>query len=103
MTTLTIMTMTEGLEEGRTGRPSSRPSSLPLAWAALGVGLGLMYRSTTSREQQTQALAPAAAHRHAETLRALDHQHTEMLEALRQQGGALRPLIERPAPATSRM
>jgi len=54
----------------------------PLAWVALGVGLGqlvllgvglgLMYRSNTSREHQTQALAQAEAQRHAETMRALE-------------------------------
>ena len=63
----------------------------PLAWVALGVGLGqlmlltvglaLMYRSNTSREQQTQVLALAAAQRHEETML------------------ALKTLIERTAPA----
>ena len=106
----------------------------PLAWVILGVGLGqlvlltvglgLLHRSTTRREQQTQALALATAQRHEEarqrydetmarhdeTRRALDHQHTEMLEALRQQEAAsreqhtatmraLEALIERTAPA----
>ena len=80
----------------------------PLAWVALGVGLGqlvlltvglgLMYRSNTSREQQTQALALATAQRHEETmnrhdetLRALDQQHTATMRALE-------ALIERTAP-----
>ncbi len=85
----------------------------PLAWVALGVGLGqlglltvglgLMYRSNTSREQQTQALALAAAQRHDETLRALDQQHTATMRALDQQHTttmrALEALIERTAPA----
>ena len=63
----------------------------PLAWVALGVGLGqlvllsvglgLMYRSNSSHEQQTQALALAAAQRHEETML------------------ALKALIERTAPA----
>jgi len=96
------------------------PGMTPLAWVALGVGLGqlvlltvglgLMYRSNTSREQQTRAQAQTEAQRHAETMRALDHQHAEMLEALRQQGvasreqhtatmRALEALIERTAPA----
>jgi len=74
----------------------------PLAWVALGgglgqlvllgVGLGLMDRSNTSREQQTQALALAAEQRHDETLRALDQQHTATMRALE-------ALIERTAPA----
>ena len=80
----------------------------PLAWVALGVGLGqlvllgvglgLMYRSNASREQQTQALALAAEQRHdetmqrhEETLRALDQQHTATMRALE-------ALIERTAP-----
>lgn len=70
----------------------------PLAWVALGVGLGqlvlltvglgLMYRSNTSREQQTQALALAAAQRHEETMQR--HEETML---------ALKALIERTAPA----
>ncbi|MCE2486272.1 MAG: hypothetical protein J4F42_12210 [Desulfurellaceae bacterium] len=70
----------------------------PLAWVALGVGLGqlvllsvglgLMYRSNSSREQQTQALALAAAQRHEETMQ---HHEETML--------ALKALIERTAPA----
>ena len=65
----------------------------PLAWVALGVGLGqlvllavglgLMYRSNTSREQQTQASALAAEQRHEETML------------------ALKALIERTAPVRS--
>ena len=70
----------------------------PLAWVALGVGLGqlmlltvglaLMYRSTTSREQQTQALALAAVQRHEEAMQR--HEETML---------ALKTLIERTAPA----
>ncbi len=70
----------------------------PLAWVALGVGLGqlmlltvglvLMYRSNTSREQQTQALALAAVQRHEEA--AQRHEETML---------ALKALIERTAPA----
>lgn len=95
----------------------------PLAWVALGVGLGqlvlltvglvLMYRSNTSREQQTQALTLATAQRHDETMEAFRlqaaasrEQHVETLEALRQQSDALRQqsdalrtLIERTAPS----
>ena len=44
-----------------------------------------MYRSNTSREQQTRAQAQAEAQRHAETLRALDQQHAATLRALEQQ------------------
>ena len=68
----------------------------PLAWVALGVGLGqlvllgvglgLMYRSNTSRERQTQAQARAEAQR-----------HTETMEALRQQGEVLAELLRRTA------
>ena len=57
------------------------PGMTPLAWVALGVGLGqlvlltvglgLMYRSNTSREQQTRAQAQAEAQRHEETMLAL--------------------------------
>ena len=85
------------------------PGMTPLAWVALGVGLGqlvllgvglgLMYRSNASREQQTQALALAAEHRHEETM----HRHEETLRALDQQHTAtmraLEALIERTAPA----
>ena len=70
----------------------------PLAWVALGVGLGqlvlltvglgLMYRSNTSREQQTQALALAAEQRHEEARQ----RHDETMLALK-------ALIERTAPA----
>ena len=89
------------------------PGMTPLAWVALEVGLGqlalltvglvLMYRSNTSREQQTRAQAQAEAQRHAETLRALDQQHTATMRALDQQHAAtmraLEALIERTAPA----
>ena len=70
----------------------------PLAWVALGVGLGqlmllgvglgLMYRSNASREQQTQALALAAEQRHEEARQ----RHDETMLALK-------ALIERTAPA----
>lgn len=70
----------------------------PLAWVALGVGLGqlmlltvglgLMYRSNTTREQQTQALALAAEQRHEEARQ----RHEEAMLALK-------ALIERTAPA----
>ena len=70
----------------------------PLAWVALGVGLGqlmllavglgLMYRSNTSREQQTQAQALAAEQRHEEARQ----RHDETMLALK-------ALIERTAPA----
>ncbi|MDE2812576.1 MAG: hypothetical protein OXM01_06120 [Gemmatimonadota bacterium] len=83
------------------------PGMTPLAWVALGVGLGqlmlltvglgLMYRSNTSREQQTRAQAQAEAQRHAETMEAFrlqatasSEQHEATLEALRQQGVASR-------------
>jgi len=85
----------------------------PLAWVALGVGLGqlvllgvglgLMYRSNTSRERQTQALERAEAQRHAEAMealreqsqalgkigQALDRQGEAMTQAFTQQGQAL--------------
>ena len=101
------------------------PGMTPLAWVALGVGLGqlvllsaglvLMYRSNTNREQQAQA----EVQRHAETMEAFRlqatasrEQHEETLEALRQQGAAsreqhtatmraLETLIERTAPESS--
>ena len=76
-------------------------------WAEqINQALGLMYRSNTSREQQTRAQAQAEAQRHAETMKALRlqaiasrEQHEATLEALRHQGDALRTLIERTAPA----
>ena len=83
------------------------PGMTPLAWVALGVGLGqlallgvglgLMYRSNTIREQQTRAQSQAEAQRHAETMEAFRlqaiasrDQHEATLEALRQQGDAFR-------------
>ncbi len=95
------------------------PGMTPLAWVVLGVGLGqlvlftvglvLMYRSNTSREQQTQALVLATAQRHEETMnrhdetrRASDQQHTATMRALDQRHTAtmqaLEALIERTAP-----
>ena len=81
----------------------------PLAWVALGVGLGqlmllgvglgLMYRSNTSREQQTQALALATAQRHDETLRAFEQQATASREQHTATMRALEALIERTAPS----
>ena len=98
----------------------------PLAWVVLGIGLGqlvlltvglvLMHRSTTRREQQTQALALATAQRHEEarqrhdetmarhdeTWRASDQQHTATMRAFDQRHTAtmraLEALIERTAP-----
>ena len=74
------------------------PGMTPLAWVALGVGLGqlvllgvglvLMYRSNASREQQTQAQAQAEAQRHEEARQR--HEETML---------ALKALIERTAPA----
>ena len=83
-----------------------RPAGMtPLAWVALGVGLGqlmlltvglvLMYRSNTSREQQTQALALAAAQRHDETMQ----RHEEARQRHEETMLALKTLIERTAPA----
>ena len=70
----------------------------PLAWVALAVGLGqllllsvglgLMYRSNASREQQTHTLALAAEQRHDEARQ----RHDETMLALK-------ALIERTAPA----
>ena len=81
----------------------------PLAWGALGGGLGqlvlltvglmLMSRSNTSREQQTQALALASAQRHAETLRAFEQQATASREQHAATMRALEALIERTAPS----
>lgn len=100
----------------------ARPVGMtPLAWVALGVGLGqlvllgvglgLMYRSNTSRERQTQAQAQAEAQRHAETMEALRDQSAAMTQAFTQQaetlgkigqaldrqGEALAELLRRPA------
>ena len=77
----------------------------PLAWVALGVGLGqlvllsvglgLMYRSNSSREQQTQALALAAEQRHEEARQ----RHEETMQRHEETMLALKALIERTAPA----
>ena len=77
----------------------------PLAWVALGVGLGqlvlltvglvLMYRSNTSRERQTEALALATAQRHEETMQ----RHEEAGQRHEETMLALKTLIERTAPA----
>ena len=68
----------------------------PLAWVVLGVGLGqlvllgvglgLMYRSITRRERQTQALERAEAQRHAEAMEALREQWAARTQAFSQQG-----------------
>ena len=85
---------TAALQTG--GRPVGMT---PLAWVALGVGLGqlvllgvglgLMYRSNTSREQQTRAQTQAEAQRHAETMEALRDQSAAMTQAFTQQAEAL--------------